>query len=54
MTDDEILQSYTPYNGRPEFREGMAAYACGSTANPYPADSIAAQAWPGLGVLRLP
>jgi hypothetical protein len=45
MTDDEILQSYTPYNGRPEFREGMAAYACGSTANPYPADSIAAQAW---------
>lgn len=45
MTDDEILQSYAPYNSRPEFSQGMAAYACRSTTNPYPADSIAAQAW---------
>jgi hypothetical protein len=45
MTDEEILKSYAPYNNFPEFREGMAAYACRSMTNPYPADSIAAQAW---------
>ena len=45
MTDDEILQSYAPYNGFPAFREGMAAYACRSMDNPYPRGSMAAQAW---------
>ena len=41
----EILQSYAPYNGYPEFREGMAAYAVGSFSNPYSAESIAFEAW---------
>jgi hypothetical protein len=46
MTTEEILQSYAPYNGYPEFREAMAAYACHSfNNNPYPAESIAGEAW---------
>jgi hypothetical protein len=39
------MEKYAPYHLMPEFERGRLDYHRGEIANPFPADSVAAQAW---------
>jgi hypothetical protein len=44
-TRREFAEEYLPYNAMPEFSEGTMAYLAGNNRNPYPENSVQAQAW---------
>jgi hypothetical protein len=44
-TRREFAEEYRPYNDMPEFSDGTMAYLAGNRRNPYPQNSVQAQAW---------
>jgi hypothetical protein len=44
-TRREFAEEYRPYNAMHEFSEGTMAYLAGNHRNPYPKNSVQAQAW---------